>query len=94
MAKLLWVAFGLLSAGLMASTAYLHEEKGVWFTADPEMLWVLGVWIFYLVLLVLKIRHVQSGKRFAWGALGSFLFVMLTFWGVYLLSPLHQTAAS
>jgi len=94
MAKLLWVAFSLLSAGLVASTAYLHKEKGVWFTTDPEMLWVLGVWVFYLVLLVLQSRHVQSGKRFAWGALGSFLFVMLTFWGVYLLSPLHQTTTS
>ena len=94
MAKLLWVAFSLLSAGLVASTAYLHKEKGVWFTTDPEMLWVLGVWVFYLVLLVLQARHVQSGKRFAWGALGSFLFVMLTFWGVYLLSPLHQAPAN
>jgi len=94
MAKLLWVAFSLLSAGLVASTAYLHKEKGVWFTTDPEMLWVLGVWIFYLLLLVLQARHVQCGKRFAWGALGSFLFVMLTFWGVYLLSPLHQTTTS
>lgn len=91
---LLWVAFGLLTAGLIASSAYLHKTKNVWFKADPEMLWTLGIWFFYLILLVLHKRHAQSGKRFAWGALGSFLFVMLTFWGVYLLSPLHQVPAS
>ena len=46
-----------------------------------------------LVLLIVQARHAQGGKRFAWGTLGSFLFVMLTFWGVYLLSPLHQPPA-
>ena len=94
MTRLLGVAFGLLTAGLIASSAYLHQAKQVWFSADPFMLWTLGVWIFYLVLLILQMRHAQSGKRFAWGTFGSFLFVMLTFWGVYLLSPLHQAASS
>lgn len=90
MSRLLWVAFGLLTAGIVASSAYLKQKKDTFFTTDPEMLWTGGVWMFYLVLLLLHWRHKQSGKRFAWGALGSFLFVMLTFWGVYLLSPLHQ----
>ena len=94
MTRLVWIAFGLLTAGLITSSAYLHQVKNVWFQPDPEMLWVIGVWIFYLVLLMLQKRHAQSGRRFAWGTLGSFLFVMLTFWGVYLLSPLHQPPAS
>ena len=94
MTVILWVSFVLLTAGLMTSSAYLHATNKVWFKPDPEMLWTLGIWFFYLILLVLHKRHAQSGKRFAWGALGSFLFVMLTFWGVYLLSPLHQTPAS
>lgn len=94
MTVILWVSFVLLTAGLMASSAYLHATNKVWFKPDPEMLWTLGIWFFYLILLVLHKRHAQSGKRFAWGALGSFLFVMLTFWGVYLLSPLHQTPVS
>ena len=94
MTRLVWIAFGLLTAGLVTSSAYLHQVKNVWFQPDPEMIWVIGVWIFYLVLLMLQKRHAQSGRRFAWGTLGSFLFVMLTFWGVYLLSPLHQPPAS
>ena len=92
MTRLVWIAFGLLTAGLITSSAYLHQVKQVWFKADPEMIWVMGVWAFYLVLLVLQKRHAHSGRRFAWCALGSFLFVLLTFWGVYLLSPLHQTS--
>jgi len=32
----------------------------------------------------------QGGRRFALGAIGSFVFVLLTFWGVNLLSPLHN----
>ena len=94
MTVILWVSFALLTAGLIASSAYLHATNKVWFKPDPEMLWTLGIWFFYLILLVLHKSHAQSGKRFAWGALGSFLFVMLTFWGVYLLSPLHQASAS
>ena len=94
MTRLVWIAFALLTAGLATSSAYLHQKHNVWFKADPEMLWVIGVWLFYLVLLVLQKRHAQSGRHFAWGTLGSFLFVMLTFWGVYLLSPLHQSQSS
>ena len=92
MTRLVWIAFGLLTAGLITSSAYLHQVKQVWFKADPEMIWVLGVWAYYLVLLVLQKRHTHNGRRFAWGTLGSFLFVLLTFWGVYLLSPLHQAS--
>ena len=54
MTRLVWIAFGLLTAGLITSSAYLHQVKQVWFKADPEMIWVMGVWAFYLVLLVLR----------------------------------------
>jgi len=32
----------------------------------------------------------QGGRRFAWGAVAAFTFVLLTFWGTNLLSPLHH----
>ena len=35
-------------------------------------------------------RFHQSGRRFAWGAVGTFAFVLLTFWGINLLSPAHR----
>ena len=51
MTRLVWIAFGLLTAGLITSSVFASEEQ-VWFKADPEMIWVMGVWAFYLVLLV------------------------------------------
>ena len=35
-------------------------------------------------------RFAQRGRRFAWSAVGGFVFVMLTFWGVYMLSGIHN----
>ena len=43
-----------------------------------------------LTLLILRWRFAQTGRRFAWGAVGSFAFVLLTFWGFSLLSGIHN----
>ncbi len=56
----------------------------------PIMIWSALVWVFYLALLVLRWRG-QGGRRFAWAALGSFAFILLTFWGIMLLSPSHNS---
>jgi ABC-type uncharacterized transport system permease subunit len=90
MTRLICVGFGMLTLGLVASSAY-HFQPGTTLSAgDPMVIWMLGVWVFYSVLLFLHWRQAQSGKRFAWGALGSFLFMMLTFWGA-MLSHLQRT---
>jgi ABC-type uncharacterized transport system permease subunit len=48
------------------------------------------VWCVYLGLLVMRWHFAQGGRRFALGAIGSFAFILLTFWGSNLLSPLHN----
>jgi len=80
----------LLSAGLVVSGIYLKQTRNVYITNDAEVLYSLFVWLVYLTLLVLRWRFAQRGRRFAWGAVGGFAFVMLTFWGVYLLSGIHN----
>ena len=50
----------------------------------------LFVWLLYLSLLVLHWCFAQRGRRFAWGAICGFVFVLLTFWGIYLLSGIHN----
>jgi len=50
------------------------------------VVWSIFVWGLYLALLVLHWRFAQTGRRFAWGAVGGFAFVLLTFWGFSLLS--------
>jgi len=39
---------------------------------------------------LMRYKFAQGGRRFAWGAVAAFAFVLLTFWGTNLLSPLHH----
>ena len=87
---LLIAGFILLSGGLLLSPILLKQKYDVYFNNDPKLIWSMIVWVVYLMLLLLHGRFAQGGRRFAWGAIGSFAFVLLTFWGVNLLSPAHQ----
>ena len=82
--------FVLLTAGLALGTAYLKQKRGIYFTGDAENEYSVVLWLIYLVLLLAHWRFAQRGRRFAWGAVGSFVFLMLTFWGVFLLSGIHH----
>jgi len=93
------VAAGLVAAGFVLLTAglalipLLPESKSPSGTAgrlDPIIIWSLFVWLFYLIMLVLRWRG-QGGRRFAWATLVSFAVIMLTFWGIMLLSPSHNS---
>jgi ABC-type transport system involved in cytochrome c biogenesis permease subunit len=88
--RLLWAGFILLTAGLAFIPFLLRERPEAHPITDPKVLWSALVWGLYLALLVLHGRFSQSGRRFAWGAVGTFAFVLLTFWGVNLLSPAHR----
>jgi HemX protein len=80
----------LLSAGLVTGLIYLRTVRGIWISADPFILYSLLTWAVYLGLLVARWRYSQRGRRLAFGAVGGFAFVLLTFWGIYLLSGLHN----
>ncbi|MEY2408290.1 MAG: hypothetical protein QOF48_960 [Verrucomicrobiota bacterium] len=88
--RLLLAGFLLLTGGLAVSAVYLKQTRNVYFSNDALVLYSLFVWILYLTLLVMRWRFAQRGRRFAIGAIGSFTFIVLTFWGVYLLSDLHH----
>jgi ABC-type uncharacterized transport system permease subunit len=87
---LLWTGFALLTAGLAVIPFLLQQRSETHLAADPKVVWSALVWIFYLSLLVLHGRFHQSGRRFAWGAVAAFAFLLLTFWGINLLSPTHR----
>jgi ABC-type transport system involved in cytochrome c biogenesis permease subunit len=80
----------LLTAGLALSPVLMWRRYGVLVSGDPKIIWSLGVWGVYVALLVLRWRHWFGGRRLAWGAVGSFGFVLLTFWGTNLLSGVHH----
>jgi ABC-type transport system involved in cytochrome c biogenesis permease subunit len=92
--RLLLAGFILLTLGL-AIGGYDLVSRGdpQAYRGDPKIVWSALVWLLYLGLLIMRWKFAQGGRRFALGAIGSFAFVLLTFWGSNLLSPLHNPRA-
>ena len=88
--RLLMAGFVFLTVGLAMAPFLMKHRFGVFFQEDAKILWSGFVWLLYAGLLLMHWRFSQGGRRFAWGAVGSFSFVLLTFWGVNLLSKAHQ----
>lgn len=80
----------LLAAGLALSPFLLQKAQTANPLADPKVLWSAFVLLLYVGLLVAHWRFSPGGRKFAWGAVGSFAFVLLTFWGFNLLSGIHN----
>ncbi|HWW01493.1 MAG TPA: cytochrome c biogenesis protein CcsA [Candidatus Acidoferrum sp.] len=90
-ARLLLSGFILLTVGLAIGAydlTYLSNAQA--YRGDPKIVWSALVWLIYLGLIVMRWKFAQGGRRFALGAIGSFAFVLLTFWGINVLSPLHN----
>ena len=88
--RLMIAGFALLTSGLVIGAVWLELPEGSGYLNDPKVHWSILVWLLYLGLLVMRQWFAQSGRRFAWGAVGCFVFVLLTFWGVNLMSPIHH----
>lgn len=89
--SMLVAGFALLTVGLALGALDLsHARHPDAYRGDPKIVWSALVWVLYLVLIIMRWRFAQTGRRFALGAIGSFAFVLLTFWGTNVLSPLHH----
>lgn len=89
--RLLVCGFLLLTVGLAIGAYDLsHLNDPHAYRGDPKIIWSALVWLIYLALIIMRWRFAQGGRRFAMGAIGSFAFVLLTFWGTNVLSPLHN----
>jgi len=92
--RLLVGGFILLTLGLGIGAydlAHLNDSQA--YRWDPKIVWSALVWLLYLGLVIMRWKFAQGGRRFALGAIGSFAFVLLTFWGSNLLSPIHNPRA-
>ena len=88
---LLLSGFVLLTIGLAIGAYDLsHTPNPQAHSTDPKIVWSAIVWLLYAGLVIMRWKFAQGGRRFALGAIGSFVFVLLTFWGSNLLSPLHN----
>lgn len=88
--RLLLAGFILMTVGLAIGAYDLKQTQGVFYKGDAKVFWSMIVWALYLGLLLMKWRFAQTGRRFVWGAVASFAFVLLTFWGTNLLSNIHK----
>jgi ABC-type uncharacterized transport system, permease component len=89
--RLLLCGFVLLTVGLaLGGYDLVHSPRSTESRGDLKIIWSALVWLIYLGLVVMRWRFSQGGRRFAIGAIGSFVFVLLTFWGSNLLSPIHN----
>ena len=80
----------LLTAGLTLSLGLMRERYGVLVRPDPKIAWSFFVWAVYFALMLVCLRIRREPRFLAWGALGGFAFVLLTFWGTNLMSPIHH----
>lgn len=90
MIGLLVSSIALLTAGLAISPMLMKQKYGVYFKSDPLLDYAVVIWVFYMALLIARGKFGQGGRRFAWSTIGSFAFLLLTFWGFLLLSPVHH----
>lgn len=92
MSRLLVAGLALLTAGLALSPLLVRERQNpaVHYEGDPILFYSVFIWAVYAALLIMRWRFGQGGRRFAWGVICSFAFLLLTFWGFMLLSPLHN----
>ncbi len=89
--RLLVCGFILLTVGLALGVVDLaHINHPQIYRGDPKIVWSVVVWLLYLGLVVMRWKFAQGGRRFAMSAFLSFIFVLLTFWGTNVLSPLHH----
>ena len=88
--RLLTVGLALLTLGLVLGALTLRRSGQSYTIWDAKVVWSALVWLAYGLLLVGRWRGFQGGGRFAWGAVGTFAFVLLTFWGTNLLSDIHR----
>ena len=80
--RLLVGGFILLTVGLALGAFDLaHLNNPQTYRGDPKIVWSVVVWVLYLGLIVMRWKFAQGGRRFALGAIASFVFVLLTFWG-------------
>jgi len=87
--RLLLAGLVLWTSALIISAVLARQLGNVNYLGDPKILWSFLVWALYLALVIMRWRFAQGGRRFAAGAVGTFVFVLLTYWGASLLSPIH-----
>ncbi|MDR9502321.1 MAG: c-type cytochrome biogenesis protein CcsB [Desulfurivibrionaceae bacterium] len=93
--KCMVYGFLWLSAGIITGAIWANSAWGTYWSWDPKETWSLITWFFYAAILHARFTRGWHGTRIAWLAIGGFLCVVFTYYGVnYLLSGLHSYGGS
>jgi len=85
--RLIVLGFGMLTVGMVGGMIS-YRIVGHWTT--PKIVWAVAAWLIYALLLVARRMWSLRGRKIALLSMMSFAFVLVTFWGVSLLSSLHR----
>lgn len=83
------IGFVLFTVGLVAGGLLPHTAE-VPYWKETKVLWSGLLWLIYGGLLAARLLFSASRKFFAVASIAAFVFLLLTFWGTTLLSPIHN----
>lgn len=90
-ARLLLAGLVLLTLGLASGVVSLAQHRaGLPAGPDLKVIWSVLVWCGYAGIQFAHWRGWLRGRRLAHVVIAAFVFLILTFWGTNLLSPLHN----
>lgn len=87
--RIIWVAFPLLTLGVLLGARWAYDAWGRYWGWDPKETWAFITWLTFLIYLHMRIVVGWRGRKSAYLSLFGFLVVMMTYIGVNYLSPLH-----
>ena len=91
--RLICFGFLMLTVVILSGAIWAEQAWSSWWSWDPKEIWALITWIYYAILLHLRLRRKWQGKRMAVMAIVALALVLFTFAGVNLIMPgLHSYA--
>ena len=85
------IAFGFVSHAVMTASGaiWAHGLWGRYWAWDPVETWSLVSWLAYGVYLHLRFTLGWKGRRASWVALAAVLTIVMTFFGIGVVSNVH-----
>lgn len=81
------IGFVLHAVMIISGSIWANQAWGRYWGWDPVETWSLITWLIYGVYLHLRLFRAWEGKKAAWLAIGAFILVLFTFWGVGYVTP-------
>lgn len=85
------LGFPLLTLGILAGAVSAQLTKGSYLSWNPEQIWAMVTWVFYLAVLLGRVTAGWRAKKAAYLTIVGFVGVILTFVGILMKG--HQTAS-